>query len=76
VTVSARRGRAAREALLALTALVGCVHAPGWMVQRAVMAEDVARVLDEPAATERPLMPSDVPVIPVRKGSVRAARSG
>jgi uncharacterized protein DUF4056 len=54
--------------LLALAALVGCVHAPGWMVQRAVTAEDVARVLDEPAATERPLTPSDIPAIPMRKG--------
>jgi Protein of unknown function (DUF4056) len=54
--------------LLALAALVGCVHAPAWMVQRAVTAEDVARVLDEPAATERPLTPSDIPAIPMRKG--------
>lgn len=54
--------------LLALTALFGCVHAPGWMVQRAVKVEDVARVLDEPAATERPLTPSDIPVIPAREG--------
>jgi hypothetical protein len=54
--------------LLALTALVGCVHAPSWMVRRPVTAEDVARVLDEPAATERPLTPSDIPMIPMRKG--------
>jgi len=55
-------------ALLALTAFVGCVHAPSWMVRRAVTGEDVARVLDEPAATERPLTPSDIPAIPVRNG--------
>jgi hypothetical protein len=54
--------------LLALTTLVGCVHAPSWMVQRAVTAGDVARVLDEPAATERLLMPSDIPIIPMRRG--------
>ena len=55
-------------ALLALTALAGCAHAPTWMVQRDVTVEDVARVLDEPSATERPLTPSDIPAIPVRVG--------
>jgi hypothetical protein len=64
--IGPRRVRAC--ALFALTALAGCIFAPTWRVQRDVTVEDVARVLDEPSATERPLTPTDVPAIPMRVG--------
>jgi hypothetical protein len=58
--------RIAAWALLMLTPLVGCYHAPRWAMQQSVTPERVAQALDDPGAVPRDMKPEDVPQLPVR----------
>src|SRR5262245_43879420 len=63
---TAPRRRRGPHVLAVVLALSGCIHGPKWTADREVKTDDIARVLDEPAAVERPISPSEVPDIPVR----------